>query len=224
VFNEGYAASAGDDLQRTDLTTEAIRLARLTHGLLPDDAEVTGLLALMLLTDARRTERTRADGALVPLDEQDRGRWDRALVDEGVALLTSVLGHAPLGPYQLQAAIAACHDEAPSTDETDWAQIVALYSLLLRMSDNPMVRLNHAIATAMVQGPRAGLVLLDELERGGKLGAHHRLDAVRGHLLERAGDLELAIECYRRAAERTASQPEQRYLLARAARLATPKS
>lgn len=224
MFNEGYTSSAGDELQRSELVDEAIRLTRLLRRALPDDAEIEGLLALMLLTDARRAARSDGHGELVPLDEQDRGLWDRAAIAEGVALVSTALGRGAVGPYQLQAAIAACHDEAPSTNETDWAQILALYSLLLRMSDNPMVRLNHAIATAMVQGPRAGLALLDALEASGKLGAHHRLDAVRGHLLERAGDLELAIECYRRAAGRTASLPEQRYLQARAARLATPKS
>lgn len=224
MFNEGYTRSAGDELQRSELVDEAIRLTRLLRRALPDDAEIEGLLALMLLTDARRAARSDGHGELVPLDEQDRGLWDRAAIAEGVALVSTALGRGAVGPYQLQAAIAACHDEAPSTNETDWAQILALYSLLLRMSDNPMVRLNHAIATAMVQGPRAGLALLDALEASGKLGAHHRLDAVRGHLLERAGDLELAIECYRRAAGRTASLPEQRYLQARAARLATPKS
>ena len=219
VFNEGYAATSGEALVRCDLADEAIRLARILRRMLPDDAEVAGLLALMLLTDARRSARVDAHGELVPLDEQDRELWDRAAIDEGVALVTAALQRGAVGPYQLQAAIAACHDEAASTQATDWPQILALYGLLLRMADQPIVRLNHAIAHAMVHGPRAGLALLDELDDA--LANHHRLHAVRGHLLERAGDREAAIASYRSAATRTTSLPEQRYLLARASRLAT---
>jgi RNA polymerase sigma factor (sigma-70 family) len=220
VFNEGHTASSGAQLVRCDLADEAIRLARILHRMLPDDAEVEGLLALMLLTDARRAARVDAHGELVALDEQDRSRWDRAAIDEGIALVTAALQRGAVGPYQLQAAIAACHDEAAGVEDTDWPQILALYGLLLRMAEQPMVRLNHAIAHAMVHGPRAGLELLDAIERSGALAGHHRLDAVRGHLLERAGDRQAAIACYRRAAARTNSLPEQRYLHARAARLA----
>lgn len=217
IFNEGYASTSGPDLQRTDLSNEAIRLTRVLHGLLPDDGEVAGLLALMLLTDARRLSRTGPGGALVPLDEQDRTLWDRELIEEGVALVSAALSRGVPGAYQLQAAIAAVHDEAPHADETDWAQILALYTVLERMSDNPVVSLNRAVAAAMVQGPRAGLELLAALDA--RLGAHHRLDAVRGHLHERLGDRERAIAHYRAAAERTASLPERDYLTRRAARL-----
>ncbi len=185
VFNEGYATSAGDDLQRADLTTEAIRLTRLLHEMLPDDGEITGLLALMLLTDARRSQRSRADGALVPLDEQDRSQWDHALIAEGVALITSTLGQVPLGPYQLQAAIAAVHDEAPSAEDTDWAQILALYEVLDQVAPNPMATLNRAVAVAEVHGPAAGLDLLATLEDDARVAGHHRLLSVRAHLLER---------------------------------------
>jgi RNA polymerase sigma factor (sigma-70 family) len=222
VFNEGYTTSSGDDLQRTDLTAEAIRLGRMLHGSLPDDGEVTGLLALMLLTDARREERTRADGALVPLDEQDRARWDHALIAEGVALLSGVLGRAPLGPYQLQAAIAAVHDEAPSAAETDWQEILALYELLDRVAPNPMATLNRVVAVAEVHGPQAGLALLASLETDDRIAGHHRTYAVRAHLLERAGDLTVARADYLEAARRTTSRPERRHLEARAARLRLP--
>ena len=192
VFNEGYTTSSGDDLQRTDLTAEAIRLTRMLHAQLPDDGEVTGLLALMLLTDARRDERTRADGALVPLDEQDRSRWDRALIAEGVELLSGVLGRAPLGPYQLQAAIAAVHDEAPSAADTDWAEILELYELLDRVAPNPMATLNRVVAVAEVHGPDAGLALLASLDADDRIAGHHRTYAVRAHLLERVGDVTAA--------------------------------
>jgi predicted RNA polymerase sigma factor len=181
-----------------------------------------GLLALMLLTDARRAARTGPAGELIPLDEQDRGRWDRAAIAEGVALVTAALSRGAVGAYQLQAAIAAVHDEAPSAEATDWPQILALYGLLLQMSDNPMVALNHAIATAMVRGPAAGLERLDALAHDARLVEHHRLDAVRGHLLERAGDRAAAQQHYRRAAERTTSVPERNYLLMKAARLDEP--
>jgi len=222
IFNEGYTASTGPDLQRSELTAEAIRLTREVRRLLPDDGEVTGLLALMLLTDARRAARTRADGSLVPLAEQDRKLWNRGYIEEGLALITDALGRAPLGPYQLQAAIAAVHDEAARAEDTDWPQILALYALLERISPNPMVTLNHAVALAMVRGPHAGLELLRRLDGNGRISGHHRLDAVRAHLLEMAGDRAAARESYRSAARRTTSLPERRYLEARAARLATP--
>jgi RNA polymerase sigma factor (sigma-70 family) len=220
IFNEGYTASSGPDLHRSELTGEAIRLARAVHGLLPDDDEVTGLLALMLLTDARRPARTGPDGGLVPLAEQDRSRWNRDAIREGVALVSEALPAGPVGPYQLQAAIAAVHDEAPSAEETDWAQIVGLYDLLERVGPNPMVTLNHAVAVAMTRGPQAGLDLLQGLETDRRVAGHHRVDAVRAHLLEMAGDVDAARASYRRAARGTTSLPEQRYLEARAARLA----
>ena len=220
IFNEGYTASAGPALHRTDLSNEAIRLTRLLHALLPADHEVTGLLALMLLTDARRAARTGPHGELIPLDEQNRTLWDRSLIDEGVALISSALPRGEVGAYQLQAAIAAVHDEATRTEDTDWPQILALYGVLRELSDNPMVKLSYAIAAAMVHGPQAGLELLEEIEGDARVTEHHRLDAVRAHLLERAGDREQAIMYYRRAAERTASIPERDYLAAKAARLA----
>jgi predicted RNA polymerase sigma factor len=221
IFNEGYTASSGPDLQRADLTREAIRLARELRRLLPGDGEVAGLLALMLLTDARRPARTRPDGGLVPLSEQDRSRWDASAIREGVALVEQTLAGARLGPYQLQSAIAAVHAEAPRAEDTDWPQILALYGLLERLGPNPMVTLNRAVALAMVHGPEAGLELLATLEGDERMARHHRLPAVRAHLLEMAGDLEPAREAYREAARRTTSLPEQRYLEARAARLAT---
>ena len=220
IFNEGYTSSTGRDLYRADLSDEAIRLARTLHGLLPGDAEVAGLLALMLLTDARRPARTGAGGELIPLDEQDRTRWDRALIAEGTALVSAALSRRSIGPYQLQAAVAALHDEAARVEDTDWPQILALYGLLKRMDDNPMVALNHAIAASMVDGPAAGLALVTALDADARLHGHYRLDAVRAHLLERAGDSARAIDHYRAAAERTTSIPERNYLTARAARLA----
>jgi len=222
IFNEGYAATSGPELQRSDLTAEAIRLAGDLHRLLPDDGEVAGLLALMLLTDARRPARTTSDGSLVPLAEQDRARWDQASIHEGVALITSTLSRAPIGPYQLQAAIAAIHDEARTAADTDWRQILVLYELLEELAPNPIVTLNRAVAHAMVNGPRAGLEMLATLDADDRLAGHHRLDAVRGHLLEMSGDLAGALASYRTAARRTSSIPEQRYLDARAARLAKP--
>jgi len=219
VFNEGYTASSGSALQRGDLTTEAIRLARVLHRLTPGEGEVAGLLALMLLTDARRPARTDADGSLVPLGEQRRDLWDAARIEEGVALVTRTLGTGPIGPYQLQAAIAAVHDEAPSAEETDWPQILALYEVLEQVSPGPVVTLNRAVAVAMVDGPRAGLALLGTLDADDRMTQSHRLEAVRGHLLELAGDVVAARESYRRAARMTASVPEQRYLALRAARL-----
>jgi predicted RNA polymerase sigma factor len=219
IFNEGYTTSAGPDLLRSDLASEAIRLTRIVHALRPDDTEVAGLLALMLLTDARRMARTGVDGDLIPLTEQDRSLWDRAEIAEGVALISAALSKGSVGPYQLQAAVAAVHDDAPTAEQTDWPEILALYGLLERMQDNPMVALNRAIALAMVQGPRAGLERLEELDAEGRLAGHHRLHAVRAHLLEMAGDHAAAIAEYRTAANLTTSLPEQRYLLARAARL-----
>jgi RNA polymerase sigma factor (sigma-70 family) len=224
VFNEGYAASSGPDVARADLTAEALRLTRAVHRLLPDDGEVAGLLALMLLTEARRPARTRADGALVPLVEQDRSLWDRAAIAEGVELISRTLATAPLGPYQLQAAIAAVHDEAPRAEDTDWPQILALYELLGASAANPVVALNHAVAVAMVHGPRAGLDLLAGLDDDARIAGHHRLAAVRGHLLEMAGDADAACAAYRLAARRTTSLPERRYLDGRAARLAAEES
>jgi predicted RNA polymerase sigma factor len=220
IFNEGYATSGGPDLQRAELTGEAIRLTRALHRLLPDDGEIAGLLALMLLTDARRPARTGPDGRLVPLAEQDRGRWDRELIAEGVALVSAALARSTaLGPYQLQAAIAAVHAEAPRVEDTDWPQVVGLYELLERFGPNPVVTLNHAVAVAMVQGPQAGLALLDMVDADGRLAGHHRLDAVRAHLLEMAGEAAAARAGYQRAARATTSLPERRYLEARAARL-----
>jgi len=219
IFNEGYTTSSGPALQRADLTTEAIRLTRLLHGLAPAEGEVTGLLALMLLTEARRAARSSADGSLVPLPEQRRDLWNAAQIEEGVALVTSTLGKAPVGPYQLQAAIAAVHDEAASAEETDWPQILALYEVLERVTPGPVVTLNRAVAVAMVNGPRAGLALLGTLDADARMAQTHRLEAVRGHLLELAGDTAAARDSYQRAARMTASVPEQRYLTLRAARL-----
>ena len=217
LFNEGYAASTGAQVARSELSAEAIRLTRLVHASLPDDPEVAGLLAMMLLNEARRPARTGPDGELVPLAEQDRSRWDRALIAEGVALVSAALPKGAVGEYQLQAAIAAVHDEAERSEETDWPQILALYGLLERMTGNPIVTLNRAVAAAMVDGPAAGLALLEGLDA--RLAGHHRLDAVRAHLLEMNGDLDAAIAHYRTAAGRTTSVAERDYLLMRAAGL-----
>ena len=219
IFNEGYASSAGADLHRSDLSNEAIRLTRAVHRLLPENGEVAGLLALMLLTDARRPARTGPDGELIPLAEQDRTLWDRQAIAEGIAMISGALSSGSIGAYQLQAAIAAVHDEASRAEETDWPQILALYGLLDRMADNPMVTLNHAIATAMVHGPAAGLARLAVLDADERLAGHYRLDAVRAHLLEMSGDRDAAVAHYRRAAERTNSIPERNYLTMKAARL-----
>ncbi|HEV8392629.1 MAG TPA: sigma-70 family RNA polymerase sigma factor [Vicinamibacterales bacterium] len=219
IFNEGYTASVGPSLLRVDLSSEAIRLARAVHRLAPDDTEVAGLLALMILTDARRHARSGPAGELIPLQHQDRSRWDRSAIDEGVALLTATLGRGRVGAYQLQAAVAAVHDEAARYEDTDWPQIMALYTLLERMDDNPMVTLNRAIAVAMVRGPAAGLEILDAMAADGRLAGHHRLDAVRGHLLEMAGDRDAAVRHYLAAANRTTNTAERTYLLTQAATL-----
>jgi len=219
IFNEGYTTSSGRELYRTDLTAEAIRLARLLHGIVPGEAEVAGLLALMLLTDARRAARADADGMIVPLAEQRRELWNRGQIQEGIDLITRTLGTGLVGPYQLQAAIAAVHDEAPSAAETDWTEILALYEVLEEVSPGPVVTLNRAVAVAMVHGPRTGLAVLGTLDDDDRMARTHRLEAVRAHLLELAGDVEAAREAYRLAARRTASLPERRYLSLRAARL-----
>lgn len=217
IFNEGYAASSGPSMQREDLTREAIRLTRLLWGLLPGEHEVGGLLALMLLTDARRQARSLPDGMLVPLAEQDRGLWDSAQIAEGLELLSLVLGVGHPGPFQLQAAIAAVHAEAASAAQTDWRQILALYTVLEAMAPSPVVTLNRAVAVAMVEGPQAALELLDGLETA--LKDWHRLDAVRGHLLEMSGDRLGARACFLAAAKKTGSLQERQYLLVKAASL-----
>ena len=219
IFNEGYTSSSGPQIQRPELAKEAIRLARMLHKSLPDETEAAGLLALMLLTDARRNARTSPDGELIPLSKQDRTVWDQAEISEGVALVTSALSKGAIGPYQLQAAIAAVHDEAARSEDTDWPQILALYDLLKRMSDNPMVALNYAVAAAMVFGPAKGLALIEELGSDSRVAGHHRLDAARAHLEEMAGNFKAATDHYRIAASRTTSVPERDYLLAQAARL-----
>jgi RNA polymerase sigma factor (sigma-70 family) len=219
IFNEGYTASSGARLHRTELSAEAIRLTRLLRAQLPDDGEVAGLLALMLLTDARRPARTLPDGSLVPLAEQDRSLWDAAVIAEGVALITATLASAPIGPYQLQAAIAAVHDEAARAEDTDWPQILELYGMLHALSPGPMVQLNRIVALAEVHGPVLALARLDVAEDDPALRGHHRLAAVRAHLLEKCGDLGAAHAAYLEAARLTLSAPEQRYLVARAAAL-----
>jgi predicted RNA polymerase sigma factor len=219
VFNEGYTTSSGTELNRADLSNEAIRLTREVHHRLPGHGEVTALLALMLLTDARRAARTGAHGELIPLDEQDRSLWDRKAIAEGIALATEALSRGPIGEYHLQAAIAAVHDEATHAADTDWREIRALYALLQRITDNPLVTLSHAVATAMVDGPGAGLAMLAPLEADQRLRGSHRLAAVRAHLLERAGERAAAERTYREAASKATSLPERDYLLMKAARL-----
>jgi RNA polymerase sigma factor (sigma-70 family) len=222
IFTEGYASTSGPRVYREELSTEAIRLTRIVHRHLPRDGEVAGLLALMLLTDARRPARLGADGALIPLAAQDRSRWRRDLVAEGTDLVTTAMSTGPSGPYQLQAAIAALHDEAPAADDTDWPQIEALYEVLLSMAPNPMTALNHAVAVAMARGPAPALALVSALAQDKRLATHHRLHAVRAHLLEMAGDVPGALAAYQRAAQLTLSLPEQRYLNTKAAGLAKP--
>jgi RNA polymerase sigma factor (sigma-70 family) len=219
IFNEGYATSSGEAHQRVDLSSEAIRLARAAHELLPDHSEVSGLLALMLLTDARRAARSGPNGEIIPLDEQDRSLWSKEAIAEGVQLVTDAMTRGSVGSYLLQAAIAAVHDEATRAEDTDWPQIVALYTVLMRMADNPMVALNHAVAVAMARGPADGLALLEKLDRDPRIKDHYRLDAVRAHLLERAGKVAAALPYYAAAAEKTASIPERDYLLLKIARL-----
>jgi RNA polymerase sigma factor (sigma-70 family) len=219
IFNEGYTASAGSELHRVGLAREAIRLARMVHAQLPEDSEVTGLLALMLLTHARREARTTAAGDLVPLDEQDRAKWDCALIDEGMELARTSLAGPVLGPYQLQAAIAATHADAATAGETNWPQVHALYLILERIAPNPMVTLNRAVALAETQGPQAGLALLSTLDSDERMAGHHRLLSVRAHLLEKAGDTAGAYGYYRRAAKATASIAERRYLEYRSSRV-----
>ena len=221
IFNEGYSSSVGPDLQRPDLSNEAIRLARATHRLLPNDGEIAGLLALMLLTDARRPARTGTGGELIPLDEQDRSRWNQSMIAEGVALLSAAFSKGAVGVYQVQAAIAAVHDQAARVEDTDWPQVLALYELLARMTDNPMATLSRAIAAAMVHGVDTGLRMIDALDDDARIAGHYRLDAVRGHLYEKAGDVERSVKHFRAAAERTASIPERDYLRTKMARLMT---
>jgi predicted RNA polymerase sigma factor len=219
VFNEGYASTAGAALTRADLAQEAIRLARMLHAARPADSEAAGLLALMLLVHARHRARTAPDGSLVPMADQDRGRWDRDAIGEGVALVTAALPRGPVGPYQLQAAIAAVHDEAPSAASTDWRQIAALYGVLLRLDDSPVVALNHAVAVSMVAGPRAGLELVERLAGDARINADRRFHAVRGHLLELAGDRGAALDAYRAAARAAVNLQQQRYLNQQVTRL-----
>ncbi|MBP2325219.1 RNA polymerase sigma factor (sigma-70 family) [Kibdelosporangium banguiense] len=220
IFNEGYATTSGPDLQRADLASEAIRLTRLVHALLSDNNEVTGLLALMLLTDARRPARTAPDGGLILLADQDRTRWDQSLIAEGVALVSEVLPQRDVGPYQLQAAIAAVHDEAATDADTDWPQIVALYEVLLQITDNPMTALNHVVAVAMAEGATVGLARLDGLADDDRIADHHRFHAVKAHLLEMSGATDPARASYQAAAGRTSSLPLQRYLHSKANALA----
>jgi RNA polymerase sigma factor (sigma-70 family) len=222
IFNEGYASTAGNQLLRVDLADEAIRLTRILHAILPDDGEVNGLLALMLLVHARHRARTGADGLLIPMAEQDRSLWDRAAIEEGVALITAALPRGATGPYQLQAAIAAVHDEADSAQTTDWAQIAALYGVLLRLDDNPVVALNHAVAVSMVAGPRVGLTLLQGLGADSRMLTSRRFHAVRAHLLEQSGDQAAALAAYQTAARYAANTQQQRYLHQQIIRLQNP--
>jgi RNA polymerase sigma factor (sigma-70 family) len=219
IFNEGYATSSGNTHQRVDLSSEAIRLARAAHASFPDNGEVSGLLALMILTDARRPARSGPNGELIPLDEQDRSLWDQRAIAEGVQLVSEAMRRGAQGSYLLQAAIAALHDEATRAEDTDWPQIVALYGVLLGLSDNPMIALNHAVAVAMARGPAQGLALLESLDRDPRIKEHYRLAAVRAHLFERLGNIDSALHCYEAAAEKTTSIPERNYLLLKITRL-----
>ncbi len=222
IFNEGYASTAGTQLLRVDLAEEAIRLTRVLHEIVPDDSEVSGLLALMLLVHARHRARIAADGSLISMADQDRGLWDRDAIEEGVALVTAALPRGPTGPYQLQAAIAAIHDEADTAQDTDWTQIAALYGVLLRLDDNPVVALNHAVAVSMVAGPGAGLALLRGLEADGRMAASRRFHAARAHLLEQTGDSAAALVAYQTAARYATNTQQQRYLHQQIARLRNP--
>jgi predicted RNA polymerase sigma factor len=219
IFTEGYASTRGGDLQRVDLAEEAIRLTRQLRGALPDHSETAGLLALMLLVHARHRARVGADGSLIPMAAQDRGLWDRAAIGEGIELITATLPHGSTGPYQLQAAIAAVHDEAQTAEATDWRQIVALYEVLLGLDDNPVIALNHAVAVSMVDGPAAGLALLDGLRSDPRVDTDRRLHAVRGHLLEQGGDVAAAADAFRSARSCATNVAQQRYLNEQIARL-----
>ena len=223
IFNEGYTSTSGPGLNRADLSNEAMRLTRMLHASTPHDAEVIGLLALMLLTDARRAARTGAGGELIPLDEQDRSLWDRAMIDEGSLLVMRGFQTRMIGPYLLQAAIASVHGSARSARDTDWPRILELYELLERMGNNPMVTLNRIVAAAMVHGPVPALEMLRALDEDSRISGHYRLNAVRGHLYELAGNRERAIEQFRAAADGTASAPERDYLRTKAARLTSSR-
>jgi RNA polymerase sigma-70 factor, ECF subfamily len=215
LFNEGYAASAGADLVRQNLTAEAIRLARILAQMLPDEPEVGGLLALLLLHDARRAARVDATGELVPLEDQDRSRWDASQIAEGTRLLEAALQRGRPGPYQVQAAIAACHATAAEAADTDWAQIAALYGQLARLVPSAVVRLNRAVAVGMRDGPAAGLALVEQLEEAGELAGYHLLPATRADLLRRLGRRDEAAAAYREALELAPTEPERRYLARR---------
>jgi RNA polymerase sigma-70 factor (ECF subfamily) len=219
LFNEGYAASSGADLVRTDLCAEAIRLARTLATLMPDEPEALGLLALMLLHDARRAARVDDAGDLVPLEAQDRTRWDHGAIDEGISLLDAALRRGEAGAYQIQAAIAACHATASDASSTDWTEIAALYRELARRVPTPVVELNRAVAVAMAEGPEAGLAIVNALEASGALAGYHLLPATRADLLRRLGRNDEAVLAYREALARTTTEAERRYLGRRLAEL-----
>jgi RNA polymerase sigma-70 factor (ECF subfamily) len=220
LFNEGYSSSSGTDLMRVDLSTEAIRLGETLSALMPDEPEALGLLALMMLHDARRAGRTDAVGDLVPLEEQDRSRWDRARIEEGMAVLDRALRRSQPGPYQVQAAIAACHTAARDAGDTDWQEIAALYGELGRMTHSPVVELNRAVAVAMADGPEAGLALVDALDASGALSGYHYLHATRADLLRRLDRRDDAVTAYRTARDLASTEVERRYLDRRLAELA----